>query len=386
VNIETQLRDYIDSNITPIDLDDVTTSKVAADSHTRPSRPLISALAFALDAALRPSAGYRGKGVFGRRLLTIAATLLILLLIVGLGLTVGKRSNSTPVDQPVTISVPTIGTDAPTVDYPSDQTWYIPAVLPDDLIFDRAEDRGPTGQNLRYRSESSDRSITVQSGSPLATALKSDQQVDVNGVVWHVATTDSTDSAVWFGAPEGVDLVVSGVGIDDKTMLEVVRSLERRQATDLARPPIPVGGSSSTAVEVATAIQDGVPKRLFADTDGVSFAFNADGGGSGSVRLGSEALVVSSALGPNPNLVSNGQRAESLIWGLVRADVASVDVELTDGNVVTTQPQDESGSFVENFFFVAVPTRTEGGLEMISAIVARDRDGNELGRTDGLFG
>jgi hypothetical protein len=63
--------------------------------------------------------------------------------------------------------------------------------------------------------------------------------------------------------------------------------------------------------------------------------------------------------------------------------VATIDIELTDGTVVVTKPQDESRAFVENFFFVAVPTRTEGGLEMISAVVSRDRDGKELGRTKG---
>jgi hypothetical protein len=45
MNIETQLRDYIDSNITPIDLDDVTTSKIATHPHARHSRPMLSALA-----------------------------------------------------------------------------------------------------------------------------------------------------------------------------------------------------------------------------------------------------------------------------------------------------------------------------------------------------
>jgi hypothetical protein len=48
MNLETQLRDYIDSNITPIDLDDVTTSKIATYPHAGHSRPMLSALALVL--------------------------------------------------------------------------------------------------------------------------------------------------------------------------------------------------------------------------------------------------------------------------------------------------------------------------------------------------
>ena len=65
---------------------------------------------------------------------------------------------------------------------------------------------------------------------------------------------------------------------------------------------------------------------------------------------------------------------------------ATVDIELTDGRVLSADAQDMSGLFVENFYFVAVPTKTDGGLEMVAAVVARARDGTELARHNGAVG
>jgi hypothetical protein len=87
----------------------------------------------------------------------------------------------------------------------------------------------------------------------------------------------------------------------------------------------------------------------------------------------------------NPNLVINGNEADSMIWGLLHPAVVTIDVELTDGRVITTKPQDEHG-FAENFFLVAFPTHTERGVELLDALVARDADGAELQRLDDIGG
>ena len=340
--------------------------------------------------SVEPRSALRPTG--GRLLVTVAAALLVVALLVGLVLRVGNGSHSTPVDQPVSTAQLPVATNVPTVEYPSGQTWFVPATLPAGWVFDRAEDRGDLGQNLRYRSnlaypsDIQEPAITIDSGNPYPTPTSPNREVDINGVIWKVTDVDaSTPLTWWSGTVDGVQLGISSAGVDDTTMRQVLGSLAQQDAASLPRPPIPIGVPTSTAVEVATATQNGSRRQLFVDTDGVSFVFTSDGASGSSVRLGSKEFVVSGAMGPPPSLVSDGQEAESLIWGLVRSDVASIDVELIDGRVVTAHPQDVSGKFIENFFFVAIPTRTEGGLELFSAIVARDRNGVEVGRNTNLF-
>lgn len=313
-----------------------------------------------------------------RVLLAAAASLLLVMLVAGLALTVHLR---TPV-QPTNPPAPPL--DPATVEYPTDSTWFVPAFVPDGLGFVVAEDRHGYEQYLRYESAALDQWLTVESGVGVREPRTTGDQIEIDGRVWVIDPVDR-DPTVARWTTQGDDaagISVSSRGMDEAVVRKVVESIRAEPATVLPRPPIPVG-DSDRGIEVASAMQDGSPKRLFANTDGVSFVFSVDGGSGSSVRLGTNALVSSGALGPTPNLVLDGNEAESLLWGLLRSDVATVDIELTDGRVLSADAQDMSGLFVENFYFVAVPTKTDGGLEMVAAVVARARDGTELARQNG---
>lgn len=180
---------------------------------------------------------------------------------------------------------------------------------------------------------------------------------------------------------DGVGIVVSGELSRDE-LVHVAADLTTVAATDLPRPPLPMGLKPGEGILVATAAADGVPKQLMAETDGIHFVLSVGGGGGGPDRLpDGDYISVAGGMGPNPNLVANGNEAESMIWGILHPAVVTVDLELTDGRVITTSPQDAHG-FVENFFLAAFPTRTEGGMELVDALVARDAGGNVLQRID----
>jgi hypothetical protein len=133
---------------------------------------------------------------------------------------------------------------------------------------------------------------------------------------------------------------------------------------------------------ISKLLVDLLPNVRHVDLAGAGHAPYVDGGGGSPERLGDGFITVAGAMGPNPNLVLNDREADSLIWRLLHPVVATVDVVLTDGRVITTPAQDGYG-FSENFFLVAFPTRTGGGMELLSTIVARDGAGNELARTEG---
>ena len=63
---------------------------------------------------------------------------------------------------------------------------------------------------------------------------------------------------------------------------------------------------------------------------------------------------------------------------------ATVDITLTDGDLITVTPQDLSGHFVENFFFVSFPYPDDGKptdvFVAVDTIVARDARGNQVAR------
>lgn len=316
-----------------------------------------------------------------RLVLAVAAPLLVIVLITALIWVARNRSTSLPADQPKS------AVDPATVDYPSDSTWLIPSFIPDGLVFVVAEDRHGFEQFLRYESGLTDEWLTVESGLGVTKSQTARASTEIDGRSWDVESIDTDPAWMSLTRVDGqIGVRVSAHGLSSDVLRKVAQSLAELPATQLRRPPLPVGDRADRGIAVAEGDQEGVPKQLFVNTDGVSFVFTVDGGSGASVRLGGAALVPSGALGPDPNSIGRGEEAESLIWGLLRSDVATVDVELTDGRVVTAQAQDLSGLFIENFYLIAVPTTTEGGLEMVSAVIARDRDGRELARVDGVFG
>lgn len=359
----------------------------------------VAAIATA-EAAARPRPNDRDiprRRVSGTHsLVGVAAAVLVVGLVGGLVWIVSGRTEPPAVTNPSALPQrqpgPTLPLNEPTLAADPDQDWLTPTWLPDGLSFDYAMYGFGLGQSLSYVDSDGQESLVVRSDTPMVQSLRADETVEVNGVDWSYSTTETDESSEshylfrMLGTtsevgPVGVLISSDTLGRD--AIVEVAGSLDTVPATELPRPPLPVSLEPNSGTVVAEATADGVPKRLAVDTDGRYFAMSVGGaGGSPVVLRPMEFINWAGAQGPNPNLVLTGNEAESLIWGLLHPDVATVDVELTDGRIITTIPQDDYG-FAENFYLAAFPTRTEGGLELLAALVARDADGNELQRTSG---
>ena len=331
-----------------------------------------------------------GRPCGTRRLVAIAASVMLVMLVVGLATSGRDPDESIPADQPWLPTAPSGATNPPTVTYPMGESWYIPTYLPDDLIFDRAEFMMDIDQAVRYVSNVPGRSISIRYGDRHAPAPVPDRQIEIGGEDWGIVDTDPPSDWLLLYRPMGdVGFLVQSEGIAETTLVEIVASIERLPVETLPRPPLPLTGFGGT--RVAQTTQDGVTARLFANTDGVYFALSVargDGGervGGGSENLGDGVLVVTGSSGPDPTMLVDDKEAESLIYGMVRSDVERVEVELTDGRVISAGKQDLSAQFIEDFFMIAVPTRTDTGLDLVAAIVALDHDGNELARQDQAF-
>ncbi len=218
--------------------------------------------------------GGRPRGT--RRLVATAASVLLVMLVVGLATSGRDPAESIPADQRSLPTAPSGTNNPPTVTYPVAESWYIPTYLPDDLIFDRAEFMMDIDQDVRYVSNVPGRSISIRYGDRHAQAPVSDRQIEIGGEEWGIVDTDPPSDWLSLHRPMGdVGFLVQSEGIAETTLVEIVASIERLPVETLPRPPLPPTGSGGT--RVAQTTQDGVTTRLFASTDGVRWWFRESG-------------------------------------------------------------------------------------------------------------
>jgi hypothetical protein len=329
-------------------------------------------------AAWTPSAGRRTNNGHLRWPLLAAVASLVAVLAVGLTSLSRETSEIDVADDGPSSPV---ATNVPTVEAEPTQMWWVPIDLPTGFDLDVAEVRYPS-QYLRYIQRDGGAQVIIELGpAPLARVLRTRSSVDLDGNEWQIGEA-ANNLTVFMSLKIGdVQLSVTGIGMTESEVIEIASGLALKSATSLPRPPLDL--ATPIGVPVAEAQQNGRRKQLVANSDGVNVALWVDGASGSSVQLGDKAFVVAGGVGPIPFV--SGTETQSLIWGVVDAAVASIDIELSDGRVVTAVPQDESDRFVENFFIAAVPTNTEDGFELVSAIVARSADGTELGRQTGAF-
>lgn len=338
----------------------------------------------AFDPLVRRTATRRWASPVG-----LAAAVLLIAALAGLLAMVWFRdADDTPA--PAATFPPRPAVNEPTVTYPVDEEWLVPTELPAGMQLEIAQRPPITGiRFLSYIDPTNAARVSVTVGQDIG-AIEPTRDVELGGRLWRSLTDDAAGWVSYTATVDGVPVEVTVSGLSEGDADRIVASLAWQQASSLPRPPLDLGAGS---VLVATAEQEGAPTELRVDTDGVTYSYRittfvdgGSGGGGGSMGLHpGEVLSLGDASGPRTDLVIGGRESESLIYGLARADVVTVVAELTDGRTVSAPVQDLSGRFVENFYIVAVPTRTEGGFELLDEIVALDADGNELFRGPGPF-
>lgn len=268
--------------------------------------------------------------------------------------------------------------------------WVYPTFLPEGIEFDYAL-RSALVDRISFAS-ASDRfvSIGILDLEIDEVALgESVGSVEIGGRQW----------IDYWGSGAERDVLVLPIGgrvievhtgfVDRATAIAIAASLEVVDGDELPRPPLDM--ENGPFAEVARARSDGAAGPVLeVITDGVYFAEQyryggTAGGGGCCMRLDpGEYISIGGGTGAGPTRDGEIPTGPGTIHGIVHPDVASVDIHLTDGSVVTTEPQDLHDSFTENFLFATIPDAGELGLDRVAFVVAYDADGNELDRASGI--
>ena len=271
------------------------------------------------------------------------------------------------------------------------EEWVVPAQEAEGLEFAYAEMR--TDGDDVFQLISYDDVDPAVGGHSVATYSHSDGRpfvtdpaasataVDIGGVTWWwEEVAPATAGGVARGTLSGVfDGRTVDVRSDLTTAVSLAETLELVPASRLPRPPFRGDESSSVVVARLTGVATvaDVPTELRAATDGVRIWVL---GGTPSIVSMAEPVVFGSGRGPVPQ--SGGGADVFVISGYTAPEVATLEFEQLDGEVITVEPEDLSGRFGVKFFLVAVEV-PPGGIgdtyvSVVPSVVARDADGDVL--------
>ena len=288
--------------------------------------------------------------------------------------------------------------DDPTVTYHEGVAWWVPAWVPDDLSFSYAVQESDSLRYIAYGDcpPACDRTIDVSIERRVAALRRgpSTTVVDRDGNAWSILGEDPDAAATLQSGEYYIEMSGSGLGIGELT--RVIESVELRPETALPRPPLVccdyVRSGAAQPGLVVTQLE--IPTdagmqtwNLRAHTDGsmidLSGFGQADDTFGPGYRVSAEDPL---AFGGRPGFYTKPRppSGTTIIYGVAHPDVATVDITLTDGDLITVTPQDLSGHFVENFFFVSFPYPDDGKptdvFVAVDTIVARDARGNQVAR------
>ena len=292
----------------------------------------------------------------------------------------------------------TTESDEPTVTYRESVTWWVPTWVPDDLSFSYAVQESQTHRRIDYGDcpPACDRAISVGIERRGATNRPGPATtvVDRDGNDWRVLVQGANTAAVLQSGDYYVEISGTGLNIDELT--RVVESVELVPETALPRPPL----VCCTYVRSGEAPPGLVVTRLEIPTDAGTQTWDLRAHTDGSMIDLSGFGQTDDTFGPGHRISSQDPLAfggrpgfyteprppagTAIIYGVAHPDVATVDITLTDGDLITVTPQDLSGHFVENFFFVSFPYPNDGTstnvFEAVNTIAARDARGNPIAR------
>lgn len=172
----------------------------------------------------------------------------------------------------------TLPVNEPTVDFDTTETWLLPTWLPDAAEFDVATSSPDLGRQVQYRSPEWSEPLEVWTDTPMIQTLEGDEVVAIDGARWLIDETVQSDgtelrrlSPVQDRQTElsGVGTIVSGT-LSRDSLAEVAASLERRSATGLERPALPIELGLNDGVVVARGMRNSVSEQLRVDTASTS--------------------------------------------------------------------------------------------------------------------
>ena len=260
-----------------------------------------------------------------------------------------------------------------------DEMWWLPAAVPDGYEFDYAVQRwGVEGDHtVAYRSTGTPENQVTVTQSSAADAVDLPVPTDeeqLGGIAWS-----------WSGDGNSGELSriigdrrVSVQG-ERQVALAFAATLELVPESSLERPPFRYGVDLSTSTSIVVArLPGGVESQvsgrneLRASTDGVAIALD---GGFPERPAPDQPLKLQGG-----GMTCGDDLCVARVVGITLPDVATVDIEQLDGEVVSVVPSDLSGHFGIGFFVVEleVPAFAADFPSVVPSVVARDEDGKML--------
>lgn len=273
----------------------------------------------------------------------------------------------------------------------ADDEWVVPAAA-DGFVVDIAMMHAPEMRNTTFVA-ADDPSVKVFIDiGPLGQTFVPDDvewsDVDIAGVPWSMTTSGT---AVLTRDIGGRTVQVRSITVPADRLIGIAGRLrvvpEAGLGLPVLKPSSPDGWTDVATTSVGTtatlrAISDGRHYCLFIAHAPPGSATSAAGGGCGDELAEGDAITRPGGESSSPENLAPDEAGTSILTGLARSDVASLEVLLRDGTTISTVPQDLSGRFPLHFYIVVVPNHGFDLLDEVVKITAISTDGTILQTID----
>jgi hypothetical protein len=290
--------------------------------------------------------GTRSGMQSGRNWMMAAA---VLVLIAGGVLVLGARRVAAP---PVSTPLSDVTTLQP-------DEWVVATALPDgqEWLYGLDSIEADSTRTSAYGTLQPGNSIerlTIHVGRVQPATLLADT-VEISGTTWMVDDTEGWHAVRDLG---DVGVEVYGSGPFDDTSRDILAKLVVAAEADLPSPPL---GRETDTVEVASYELDGVVHTLrVQESNGFWCHWTGTSAGtSGGCGDDTDPAAILTIDGGSFAIADGATTGDVERAGSVSPQVARVEVQFTDGTVVSVFPEDLSGQFDRKFWIVAATVSQE---------------------------
>jgi len=194
------------------------------------------------------------------------------------------------------------------------------------------------------------------------------QTITIAGTEWsiNIAELDGWNVSRQVGDHH---IEVQGPGQIDDDMLASLLVVDE---TDL--PLAPLGHQADALVVARTQFEDQTYSYAVQESGRYRCGWitsTGDGGGHRCRAVPTDVLVTDGT----ESIPAQPGRVVVVAWGTAAQDIATIEIELADGTIITAEPTDLSGTFDSRFWIAAASTTTPTSDPAVAVVRAYDSDG-----------
>jgi len=374
--VETRLRAALGATIPHLLSDETAQPSRTTDPVATTEEPVLIPLAPSDMTASR-------HGAIRWRLLGAAAA--VVMLVGGLAIAQLPQTDPAPAEQP--LSPPAPATDEPAATVPPaiasarplvslehfvSSDWVVAFTPPPgtELVLARRDVAGPDEiRTVSYGPASGDdQSLTLIIEIDPPPSPATGQTITIAGTEWsiNIAESDGWNVSRRVGDHH---IEVQGPGQIDVDMLASLLVVDE---TDL--PLAPLGLQADARVVARTQFEDQTYSYAVQESGRYRCGWitsTGDGGGHRCRAVPSDALVTDGT----QSIPAQPGRVVAVAWGTAAQDIATVEIELADGTIITAEPTDLSDTFDSRFWIAAASTTTPTSDPAVAVVRAYDSGG-----------